>query len=191
MKESLLYRVVRPIITFLMKGFIRPKIINSNYIPKDGRIVLAGTHTSNLDSLLLMSSTKRAIHFLAKKELFSGIKGLIFRNMGLIAVDREKDNHNSLSLAINYLNDEKVIGIFPEGTTEKGRGLLPFKIGSVKMAHDTNSCIVPFIIKGKYRLFSSDLRIVFGRPFKVESDDLNLENSKFRDIIDKMLKEEL
>ena len=89
MKDALLYKITRPIITVLFKLFFTPKIIGKEYIPKSGKVILAGNHTSNFDCLLLISSTKRNIHFLAKKELWNGPKKIIFANMGLISVDRK------------------------------------------------------------------------------------------------------
>lgn len=188
-KEPKLYKIVRPIIKVLFKFLYTPKIIGSENIPKEGRVVLAGNHTNNFDCLLLMSSTKRCIHFLAKKELLSGLKKIIFSNMGLIPVDRKHHDHSALESAEKYLNDGMVIGIFPEGTTEKGRGLLPFKIGAVKMAYDTNTKIVPFTITGKYKFFSKNLKIVFGAPIKVDGKDLEKNNEKLRDKINSMIGE--
>ena len=51
-------------------------------IIKNGRCILAGNHTSNLDALLIMSSTKRTIRFLAKKELYKGIFGKLIQSAG-------------------------------------------------------------------------------------------------------------
>ena len=185
--DSKLYRFLRPIIKFLVNTFIRPKYVGLENIDSDGRIILAGTHTSILDCFLLISATKRSVHFLAKCELWKGIKGIIFSHMGLIPVDRSKKNHNSLIKAEEYLNKECVIGIFPEGTTEKNRGLLPFKIGAVKMASDTNTKIIPFCITGKYRLFSKNLKIEFGKAITVKKTDLEKENNKLRNIIKGMM----
>ena len=70
--DVLLYKILRPIITFLFKMLYRPKILGNENIPKTGRIILAGNHTNNLDCAMLISSTKRNIHFLAKAELFKG-----------------------------------------------------------------------------------------------------------------------
>jgi len=187
-KDVLLYKIIRPIITPLFKIIFTPKIIGIENIPKNEKIILAGNHTSILDCLLLISCNKRNIHFLAKNELFKGPKKIIFSNMGLIPVDRSKKNPNALKEAYEYLNNNKVIGIFPEGTTEKGRGLLPFKIGAVKMAKQTNSEIVPFIITGKYKLFSKNLQIKFLNPIKIESD-LKIENEKLRNLIKSNLEE--
>lgn len=184
MKDALLYKITRPIITVLFKLFFTPKIIGKENIPKSGKVILAGNHTSNFDCLLLISSTKRNIHFLAKKELWNGPKKIIFANMGLIPVDRKNKDHQALSSSIAYLENNLLIGIFPEGTTEKEGKMLDFKIGAVKMAKDTNSPIVPFIITGNYKLFSKNLRIEFLKPIMI-SGDLNHENINLRNIIEK------
>lgn len=184
MKDALLYKITRPIITVLFKLFFTPKIIGKENIPKSGKVILAGNHTSNFDCLLLISSTKRNIHFLAKKELWNGPKKIIFANMGLIPVDRKNKDHQALSSSIAYLENNLLIGIFPEGTTEKEGKMLDFKIGAVKMAKDTNSPIVPFIITGNYKLFFKNLRIEFLKPIMI-SGDLNQENINLRNIIEK------
>lgn len=169
-RESIFYKIIRPIITVLFKLVFTPKIIGRENINKEGRLVLAGNHTSIMDCLLLMSSTKRNIHFLAKKELWKGPKKIIFSNLGLIPVDRSKHNPDALKKAYEYLNNEMLVLVFPEGTTEKGLGLLEFKHGACKMASNTNSKIVPFVIKGKYKLFSRSLRIEFLKPIEVNEN---------------------
>ena len=187
--DSKLYRFLRPLIKFITNIFIRPKYEGIENIPESGKIILAGTHTNILDCFLLISSTDRSIHFLAKNELWKGPKKILFANMGLIPVNRKQKDHNALVAAEKYLNNDCVIGIFPEGTTEKGRGLLPFKIGAVKMANDTNTQIIPFTITGKYRLFSKDLKIKFSKPIKV-GNDLEKENERLRNTIINMLEVE-
>ena len=187
MKESLLYRVLKVLADFINFIFITPKYIGRENIPKKGKIILAGTHTSETDPILLASATSRPIHFLVKDELWKGPKKIIFNNLGLIPVNRREKDHNALPLAKKYLDDDKLVLIFPEGTTEKGKGLLNFKIGAIKLAHDTDTKIVPFVIMGKYHLFSKKLKVIFGKPFKVISDDLEKENIKFMDMIKKMI----
>ncbi len=188
MKESMLYKVIRPIVTSAFKILYRPKIVGKEYIPSNGRIILAGNHTNNLDSILLMCSTKRCIHFLAKIELWKGPKKIIFNNLGLIPVNRKIKDHNVLVNAEKYLEDDKVIGIFPEGTTRKDgkKELLPFKIGAVKMASDTNSKIVPFKITGDYKFFSKNLCIRFIEPITINKKNLDKENDKLRNLVEQI-----
>ena len=181
MKEDLLYKLLRPIVKILVRVIYNPKIIGKENIPESGRIILAGNHTHYFDCLLLMSSTKRQVHFLAKKELLEGPKGLFFSQFGLIPVDRKNKDHNALSLSYDYLNNDKIIGIFPEGTIGRN-GILPFKMGAVKMANKTNSKIIPFVITGKYKPFKNKLTIEFKKQVEI-SDDLEKENDKLRNII--------
>ena len=133
MKESLLYRLFRPIVAVLFRIIFNPKIINREYINNSGPILLVGNHTSNLDCLLLISSTKRKIHFLAKDSLIKGKFGFIFKNMGIIPVNRKIHDGGALIAAKNILNQQKAIGIFPESTINRSNDLiLPFKIHILK-----------------------------------------------------------
>ncbi len=186
---TVLYRISRPIINFLVKLVFHPKYYGLENIPASGRIILAGTHTSLIDCWLLMSSTKRSIHFLAKDELWKGIGKYFFGNIGLIPVNRREKDHNALAMAEEYLNHEYLIGIFPEGTIEKEKEvMLPFKMGAVKMAKDTSTTIIPFAIRGKYNVFGKSVRIKFGSPIKI-TGDLEKENEKLVNIVENLRKE--
>lgn len=187
MKEPKLYRFLRPILTFLIIVVFRPRVIRKANIPTKGRIVLAGTHTNILDPVLLLSQTKRTIHFLAKKELVDGPLGFGFKNMGIIPVNRKIKDKSVMPAAEKYLNHDKVIGVFPEGTTEKGRGLLPFKTGAVRMAYSTDSEIIPFAIVGKYNPFKR-LTLIFGDAYLV-SGDTDYDNKVLRDKVKKLIKD--
>ena len=111
--------------------------------------------------------------------------------MGLIPVNRRMKDHNALTVAEEYLNNEKVIGIFPEGTTEKEVGkMLPFKMGVIKMAKDTNTQIVPFSITGSYKLFSKDLTLKFGNTISITNDNLESEKKKLEKTIEQLMRGE-
>lgn len=185
-KDVFLYKLVRPIATVLFKLVYRPTIIGNNKIPKKGKIILAGNHTSILDCVLLMSSTKRNIHYLAKKELFCGFKKIFFSNMGLIPVDRSIHDKNVLPMAKEYLDNGCVVGIFPEGTTEKGlKRLLPFKTGAVRLSNDSKTKIIPFKIVGDYKPFKKSITLIFGDEF-IATKNIESSNKKLYDIIDSM-----
>jgi 1-acyl-sn-glycerol-3-phosphate acyltransferase len=69
MKEPKFYRFARLIVTAFVKLVYRPTVVGKENIPKEGGIVLAGNHTNYFDSILLISCTKRTIHFLGKKRI--------------------------------------------------------------------------------------------------------------------------
>lgn len=182
MKDAFLYRSTRPLVTWWFKTFYHPKYEGLENIPLTGRVVLAGNHTHNFDSVFLLSSTKRNIHFLAKVELFRGKSRFIFKHMGLIPVDRSRKAPEALEAAKDYLKSDLVVGIFPEGKVPKTKEIAPFKFGAVKMAYDTKSKIIPFYIEGDYKLFSKNLKIKFLKPFTV-TKDLEKSNEKLRNLI--------
>ncbi len=183
--ESLIYRSLRPGFCFFFCLFRNPVIEGIENIPQSGSVVLAGNHTSPNDIFILISSTKRVIHFLGKDELFKGPMKKFFTSAGVIPVNRRTKDGHALRAAEEVLQNGRVIGIFPEGTTKKNAPvtILPFKIGAVKMAHDTGAPIVPFAITGKYGFFRKTVKLKFYPPFLVESDDLTSENEKFMERI--------
>lgn len=183
-KEAKLYKIVRPILGFLFPIVYNPKIIGKENIPKSGRIIIAANHTDRFDSPLLMISTKRCIHFLAKKELFEGKTKLFYKNMGLISVNRNSKDHNALVSAEKYLENDMVVGIFPEGRVLKEKKCnLPFKMGVIKMAYDTNSKIIPCRISGDYKFRSKNLKLEILEPFELKSYDLDKEKERLEKII--------
>ena len=190
-----IYKVVRFIGRPIYKIVFRPKYYGVENIPSEGAVILAGNHTNNLDAAMMVGAPKRIVHMMAKKELFSNkISNYFFRSMGCISVNRSIHDENAKSEAIDVLKNNEVLGIFPEGTVNKTlykeneQLILPFKYGAVSFAKKTNAYIVPFAINGKYKIFSKDLKITFGKPYKVTSD-LESENEKLMNIVSKMILE--
>ena len=80
--------------------------------------------------------------------------------------------------------------IFPEGTRNKTKEfLLPFKFGAVSMAQKTDSYLVPFGVSGDYCFRSKNLRIKFGKPFKVGDMSLEEANEKLAQVIGDLMRE--
>lgn len=175
MKDPIFYKITRPILAIFIKLY-RPTIIGKEFIPKEGRVILAGNHTSYLDPLLVAYGTKRCVHYFAKDSLYKGIKKPIFKGLGIIPVNRKIKDKNNLYKGIDVLNNDLVVGIFPEGTINKTDDIvMNFKFGAVKMAYETNSKIVPFSITHKYKFLKKSVKIEYGKPYNVSSD-LKKEN---------------
>ena len=188
-KDTKFYKIVRPLVVFFIKVFFHPKVKGVENIPKDKRILLAGNHTKWLDPVMLVGVQKRQIHFLAKEELFHGITKFIVKGMGCVPVNRKIHDHNALQGAIDYLNNDLCIGIFPEGTINRtDKTIMNFKIGAVKACHDTNTMLVPFIITGKYKIFGKSVQVEFLKPIKI-GNDLTKENEKFMKLVSNKIKE--
>ena len=185
------YKVIRPLLSPIFKLYYNPIVINKEVIPTSGPILVVGNHKHLMDQCLAIISTKRVIHYMAKKEYFDGKMAWFFKLVGCIPVNRQIHDDNAKEAAIDVLEKDGAIGLFPEGTRNKTTEfLLPFKFGTVSMAKKTGATIVPFGIAGEYK-FRSRPVITFGKPFKVGSMSLEAANEKLRNEVGSLMKKGL
>lgn len=176
-----LYRIVRPIYTILLKLLYRPQFLGTENIQKEGAIIFAGNHIHAFDPIMVMSSTRREVHYLAKSDLFKGVHGWLFRRIGLIPVYRSRKNPVAVMEAERILKNGGIIGIFPEGTRNRTKDeLLPFRKGTATIAQRTDCKVVPFAIKGEYKLFKRKITIQYGTPMDLLNLDRNEATEKLR-----------
>jgi len=137
-----------------------------------------------MDQCPIIISTKRMIHYMAKKEYFDGKFAWFFKASGCISVNRQIKDDDAKKHAEELLKKGYAVGLFPEGTRNKtNEKLLPFKFGAVSLAKKTNAYIVPFGISGNYKFRSKNLVIKIGKPFKVENMDLEEANNILKEKI--------
>lgn len=185
------FRFLRFILAPIFKLYYSPTIIGKENIPKEGSILIVGNHKHLMDQCLAIISTKRVIHYMAKKEYFDGKFAWFFKLAGCIPVDRSKKDENAKNSGLEVLKNGEVLGLFPEGTRNRTENfLLPFKFGAVSMANKTDSYLVPFGITGDYKFRSKNLTIRFGKPFKA-CDDLEKANKKLEDEVAKLMRQNL
>ena len=115
------YKIFKAILSPIYRLWYNPKIKGKENIPKEGPIILAGNHIHIMDQCNVIISTKRPIHYMAKKEYFDkqykeGKFAWFFRLSGCIPVDRSTKDEDAKSSALEVLNEQKALGIFPEGT---------------------------------------------------------------------------
>ena len=107
MNKMMLYKILRPLVYVLYKIVYKPEVINKEYIPKEGRCILAGTHTNNLDFISVGMGTKRPVRYVAKDELMKGIKKYFFKAVGIIPVNRRIHDKSVIPTCVDLLNKEE------------------------------------------------------------------------------------
>lgn len=186
---ELFYKIIKPILGTLYRLYYNPKIIGKENIPKEGSILIVGNHKHIMDQCNIIISTKRVVHYMAKKEYFDNKKvAWFFKAAGCISVDRSKKDEDAKKAALSVLEAGGAIGLFPEGTRNRTDAfLLPFKFGAVSMAKKTDSYLVPFGISGDYKFRSKNLVIQIGKPFKINNIDLEEANKMLARRIRKLM----
>ena len=154
--------------------FIPTRIINRHNFPKRKQkkgFIVACNHFSNFDPILLDVKFGRKSNFLAKKELFKNkFVGGLLKRLGGISIDRQSNDITAFKNAMQVLKNNKPLGIFPEGTRNKGddtANMQEAKSGAIVFASKASVPIIPMVIYRRPKLFRSN-KILVGEPFYVE-----------------------
>lgn len=110
------YKLFKTILGPIYKLWYNPKIEGEENIPKTGRFIIVGNHVHIMDQCNVIIKTKRCLHYMAKKEYFDGKFEWFFRSVGCIPVDRSKKDEEATHSALEVLEHDEAIGLFPEGT---------------------------------------------------------------------------
>lgn len=148
----------------VFKPLYRMEVIGAEHFPKEGGVLLCANHIHNFDPIVVGTTVKRDVHFMAKEELFTApLIGKIFPHLNAFPVKRGMSDREALRKGLNALKEEKVLGLFPEGTRSKtgelGKGLA----GAGFFALRSNATVVPCAIIGPYKAFRK-VKVIYGKP---------------------------
>lgn len=128
--------------SLLFKLYYNPTIIGNKNIPKHGPVILCGNHLNELDSKLIKNVVKRPVHWI----------------------------NNNYEEMVKYLNDNQIVGVFPESIINIYR-LSQLKIMSLEKK------IIE--ISNNEKIRSNDkLNHVYTLKNKIEKEIIQLELSK-------------
>jgi 1-acyl-sn-glycerol-3-phosphate acyltransferase len=150
----------------VLKKFV-PSIINIDArglgnIPKEGPALLVGDHPNIIDGLVLAVISPRPVKILVAGELCtSSAVRRIVENLGWLPVERHQGGQNGdiLQECLKALENGEVVALFPEGKTNYGKEMLPFKSGAALLAHKSGVPVVPFSVKGTEELYPDGSKV--------------------------------
>lgn len=186
--KLMFYNVICGIIRVLFRWRISVEGLEN--VPRDGAVVVIANHRHIFDPVIIAIVLKRPVSFLCKKELCgNGFLNWFFRKLNCIPIDRDNMDRAALRECVDVLKNDRVLGIFPEGTRAKTEEMLPFKSGATFVASQAPCQIVPMGIEGSRRLvnpFTPKVGLKIGEPFLYES----LEGERRRDTLERMTKKQ-
>lgn len=175
------YRFARNLLR-VVYGVIHPiRIHNPENIPAEGPTIVCGNHISMNDPLVVGCCLNAPLQFMAKKELFE-IKPLkpILDALGAFPVDRGASDTSALRTAINVLKEERILGIFPEGTRHTDEEVHPIESGVALIALRARATLVPVYIEGPYRRFRP-VHVTFGPPISFAGHEGRIDRAAIDD----------
>lgn len=132
----MLYIIAYIFFKWLLWLIYRPKVFgNKKNLRIKGGVIFIANHRALYDPLLLVVSSPRIIHFMAKKELFDNPVGRVFfKSLFVFPVNRKTADMKSIRQSLKLLRDGKAFGIFPEGRRSATDGMDEFEKGTAFIA---------------------------------------------------------
>lgn len=176
----------RPALVALTRGWtrllarlvLRLSVEGRHHVPATGAVVVAGNHTGLLDGPLVYAFTPRPTALLAKAELYVGPLARALRWLGQVPVHRGTPDRAALRVGLAQLDQQGVLGVFPEGT--RGAGTLEeVAHGVAYLLVRSGAPLVPVTVVGSAQAWPkgarlprwrAPVRLVFGPPVHVTVD---------------------
>jgi 1-acyl-sn-glycerol-3-phosphate acyltransferase len=142
-----LYWVVKAILKPLLRAIYRIRVEGLDNVPKKGPAIIAANHVSFLDSFFIpLVINRRKVTYLAKADYFKSWKtSWFFKMVGQISCEREggKKSEQSLNIALEVLENNQLLGIYPEGTRSPEGHLHRGRTGVARLAVKAGVPVIP------------------------------------------------
>ena len=130
--------------------------IGVDNIPTDKPVLFVGNHRGFFDVIISYTYIKGRAAYVAKKEMMNvPILRRWMTNIKCIMIDRSNTRAalKAILAGIEYIKNGTSLVIFPEGTRNKGDGVLEFHAGSFKLAEKSGCLIVPVVQNNTSTIF--------------------------------------
>jgi len=183
--------------------FRKKKILNNDFsIPINSSVILAPTHRSRWDGLVLTMAMGRRItnkdcRFMVTKSEMKGIQGWFLKRLGCFSINQLSPSLSALRYAIDLIEKKEQLVVFPEGRINRYGKKLVLKEGLYRLARlaakkTTSIIVVPIgIAYSKVTPnFRGEFCLSFGKPIAI-NNYLNINIKEFNQILtEQMIKEE-
>ena len=119
--------------------FRRKMVIGTENLPLNGPVVLAPTHRSRWDALMLTMAagrrvTKRDCRYMVTRSEMTGLQGWFLNRLGCFPIDQGKPSLTSLRFAVDLLISRQQLVVFPEGRINRTGEPVKLKKGLIRLA---------------------------------------------------------
>ena len=179
--------------------FKEKKIINNSFsIPNNSSVILAPTHRSRWDGLILTMAmgrrvTKKDCRFMVTNSEMMGIQGWFLKRLGCFSINQTSPSFSVLRYAVNLILEKRQLVVFPEGQINKHGKKIALKEGLFRLARlatRKTTCITIIPIGIAYSevnpKFRSKVSLCFGEPL-IMNDHIDLSINELNEILYKKM----
>lgn len=178
-RRNFVWLLVHVVVYLPFRLWCRTHVIGRDNIDETQGGVLLVNHQSFLDPLFVAVRLTRPVAFLARDSLFRvPFIGWICRHTYVIPISRTAFRGGSIRAALDRLNQNFLVGLYPEGTRSAGPPKA-FRPGFLSLIRRTDLPIYPVAIVGAERIMPKGawfirpgkVTVVYGAPLSAEDRD--------------------
>ncbi len=165
------YTFVRILVSLPTLLIYRVRAVGRENVPKDGALILAPNHFSQMDHFFIGLYLRRKIRFMAKSQMFGPpVLTYVYKHGGVIPVRRGHHDEEAFTTAFAVLDQEGMLLIYAEGGRSRSGELGEPKPGVGRLALESGAPVVPVAIFGSAavrrwkRLRFPKVTVQYGEP---------------------------
>ena len=172
------YTLGRIVLTLPTLLFYRVRKIGLENVPREGALILAPNHFSQMDHFFVGVYLRRKIRFMAKSQMFGPpVLTYIYKHGGVFPVRRGHHDEEAILTANEILRQEEMLLVYAEGGRSRSNRLGEPKPGIGRIALESGAPVVPVAIYGSAgvrswkRLRFPKVTIQFGEPLSFPTEE--------------------
>jgi len=147
------YTFARIVLTLPTLLIYRVRAIGVENVPREGPLVLAPNHFSQMDHFFAGVYLRRKIRFMAKSQMFGPpVLTYIYKHGGVFPVRRGRHDEEAFKTAYELIDQGEMLLVYAEGGRSRSRELGEPKPGIGRIALESGAPIVPVAIHGSSKV---------------------------------------
>jgi 1-acyl-sn-glycerol-3-phosphate acyltransferase len=152
------YGFARGVVDFINRSYFRIRVVGRENIPS-APFILAPTHRSNLDTLIMGSLYRPRLRYMGKDSLWKKkFAGEVLSALGGFPVSRGTADREALNACVAVLKAGQPLVLFPEGTRREGDKVEDLLDGAAYIGIKTGVPIIPIGIAGSDRAMGKGVK---------------------------------
>ena len=161
--------------------FGRLKVTGQENIPRTGPVILAPTHCSRWDGIIVglttgRLATGRDLRYMVTANEMKGLQGWLLRRLGGFPVDTCNPKIGSLRHSVDLLKEGEMLVIFPEGgifrdkkvhTLKRGLGRIALQVEAEQPGSSLKIVPISIDYTQPYPSWGCDIKVNIGLPLNV------------------------
>ena len=179
-QRTLIWNISKLLFHVLAVRLFRFKAYGTEHIPRTGGVLLASTHQSYLDPILIAILLQRPVTYLASQYLFDvPVMGWLIRQVNAFPVQQGKGDRAAINTAIAALKDGRALAVYPEGHRTANGEIMQLHGGIALIARKAGVPIVPIVIDGAFAAWPRSTKLprphpvhlMYGEPIQTNGKD--------------------